>query len=55
MGKEKKGFHRKLVILGIFLILFSLAAFYYVYSPSDHRSEMYQLSTAASSSFGMKP
>jgi hypothetical protein len=55
MGKEHKGFYRNLVIFGILLILFSLAAFYYVYSPNDHQSEMYLLSTSAYSSSGIKP
>lgn len=55
MGNNKKGFHRRLVILGILLILFSLAALYFVYAPGGHRSELFPLERNVYSSTGVAP
>jgi len=55
MGNMKKGTHRNLVIIGILLILFSLAALYFVYSPGGHRSELFLLDNGVYSSSEIKP
>jgi len=55
MGIIKKGTHRNLVIIGILLILFSLAALYFVYAPGGHRSELFLLDKGVYSSSEMQP